>query len=144
MSFFLSFYRFFLPSSLVEGKPCLSRPLIVRRHVWRLCVLSALLCCYVLLRSEAATTSKGWLVKHKMWLFLFIIFCPAIHLLVAVKHLLRCWKILKKTFFFFFLTPLLLHNNTLDILVCHLNFTLCMSLTCSEYWLTWLLHYWSV
>lgn len=44
MSFFLSFYRFFLPSSLVEGKPCLSRPLVVRRHVWQLCVLSALLC----------------------------------------------------------------------------------------------------
>lgn len=63
MSFFLSFYRFFLPSSLVEGKPCLSRPLFVRRHVWRLCVLSALLCGCVLLGRQEAMVWKGWTTK---------------------------------------------------------------------------------
>lgn len=76
MSFFLSFYRFFLPSSLVEGKPCLSRPFFVQRHVWRLCVQSALLCSCVPLGGD------GLRSEYKMCNF-----CTA----VLYLWLLICW-----------------------------------------------------
>lgn len=51
MSFFLSFYHFFLPSLPVEGKPLLSRPLVVQQHVWQMCVLSCALWCHFVLFS---------------------------------------------------------------------------------------------
>lgn len=85
MSFFLSFYRFFLPSSLVEGKPCLSRPLFVQRHVWRLCVLSALLCSCVLLGSEVAMV---WGRNKKCAIFVLLYFtcgCWFVEVLTNMK-----------------------------------------------------------
>lgn len=133
MSFFLSFYHFFLPSSLVEGKPCFSRPLIVRWHVWRFCVLSALLCsCEA--RQRPPQKVDLWKTKWGYFLYCYTFTC-------GWQTFVEMLKSIKKDVFF---TPLLLHNITLDVFVYHLNITLCMSLTCSEFWLTCLLHYWAV